>query len=376
MSPIGSDGRPSFRDPSHDGTGLVVVNEQVAMLGGMERIVAAILDRWPAAELVAPRFLGEDGPSLFPEARHIDLPGRRDHHLTPLHLRRLARAPRLRGDVVLALHSTGWGLGLRTAPGVPVVAYTNGIPRWTGPLAQYYVRERVWPVRAALLGALPLQRALQRRVRRRADVLLACSSAAARTLPGPGAPRVVHPPVDVARFAGSGDPAGHVLAVGRLVAHKRFDLVVEAVRGSSLSLVVVGTGAEGPALERAAPPNVRFAGPVDDDELVSLLHDARALVHPNPEEFGLVMAEALAAGVPVVAPRAGGALDIVEDGVTGRLLDVVTTATIRDALESLVPDPEACRERAARFSTERFAQEMGEALDTACGRGAPQLAAV
>ncbi len=366
----------SFRDPAHDGTGLTVVNEQVAVLGGMERIVTAILERWPAAQLVAARFLDEPGASHFPEALHIDLPGRRQHHLTPLHLHRLRRAPALDGDVVLALHSTGWGLGPRVAAGVPVVAFTNGVPRWTGPLARHYVQGRAWPVRATLLGSLPLHRAHQRLVRRRADVLLACSRAAAATLPGPGRVRVVNPPVDVACFAGEGDPDGHVLAVGRLVRHKRFDLVLEAVRGTSRQLVVVGTGPQRAELERTAPANVRFTGRIDDDELVTLLRGARALVHPSPEEFGLVMAEALAAGVPVVAPRSGGALDIVSDGVTGRLLDVVTPETIAAALDSLNVDPESCRERAARFSIERFIAEMGEVLDLACGREAPELAAV
>jgi glycosyltransferase involved in cell wall biosynthesis len=359
----------SFRDPASNGAGLTVVLEQSSVFGGMERIAVAVLDRWPAATLVAPRFLREPGANRLPAAQLIDLPGRREHFLAPLHARRLERAVVLDGEVVLALHSTGWALGPRPAPGVPVVAFTNGPPRWSGPLAPYYVRERAWPMRAALLAVLPLLRSHQRRLRTRADVVLACSHVAAAGLPDPV--RVIHPPVDVARFAGSGDPDGHVLAVGRLVAHKRFDVLVRALRGRSERLVVVGDGPELAALRLGAPTNVTFAGGVDDDELARLLRGARALVHPAPEEFGIAMVEALAAGVPVIAPRAGGALEIVDDGRTGRLLDAVTPAAVGAALDTLIHDPEACRAAAARFAPERFTDQLGAVLDAVCGRSAP-----
>lgn len=361
--------RLSFRDPAHNGTGLTVVLEQGSFIGGMERIAEAVLRRWPAATLVVPRFRGEPSGELFPEAVSVDLPGRREHFLAPLHARRLERALVLDGDVVLALHSSGWALGMRVLPGIPIVAFTNGPPRWSGPLARYYVRDRGWPIRAGLLAALPLLRAHQRRLRRRADLVIACSHYAAAHLPPPV--EVIHSPVDVARFAGGrGDPEGHLIAVGRLVPHKRFDVLVRALRGRPEQLVVVGVGPELEVLRRMAPPNVVFAGSVEDDELVRLMHGARALVHPAIEEFGIAMVEALSAGVPVIAPRAGGALEILTDGVTGRLLDVVTPEAIGAALDTLTHDPQACWAAAARFGSERFADQLGSALDAACAPAA------
>jgi glycosyltransferase involved in cell wall biosynthesis/GT2 family glycosyltransferase len=362
----------SFRDSAHDGSGLTVTLEQDSILGGMERIAQVVLARWPAATLVAPHFAREPHSGLFPDAVRVELPGHREQFLAPLHARRLEQATVLDGEVVLALHSSGWALGPRAAPGVPVIAFTNGPPRWTGPLAPYYLRDRSWPVRVAMLAALPLLREHQRRLRRRADLVLACSQYAASQLPEQA--RVIHSPVDVTRFSGEGDPGGHVLVVGRQVAHKRFDLVVRAMRGRPERLIVVGDGPELGRLTRTAPPNVTFAGNVDDDELAALLHGARALVHPMPEEFGIVMAEAQAAGVPVIAPRAGGALEIVRDGVTGRLLEIVTPATIGAALDSLVHDPEACRAAAAPFAAERFVDQLGAALDAVRGRTAPERA--
>jgi len=357
----------SFRDPACTGAGLTMVLEQCAEFGGMERIAQVVIDRWPDTRVIAARFREPSGPSLFPHAEHVDLRGSRAQVLAPLHARRLGRAVRPDGDVVLALHSSGWALGPRVAPGVPVVGLTNGPPRWLGArLLPYYVRGHPWPVRTAVRATIGLQRRYQRRLRARATVLLSTARGTAGMLPEPAG--VLYPPVDVERFAGVGDPDGHVLAIGRLVAHKRFDVLVEAMRGRPERLVVAGAGPEREALRRSAPPNVALPGWVDDDRLVELLRGARALVHPMLEEFGMVMAEAHAAGVPVVAPRAGGAVEIVDDDRTGRLLDAVTPATIGAALDDLPADPAACHRSAARFSTARFLDGLGGALDAAVGR--------
>jgi glycosyltransferase involved in cell wall biosynthesis len=275
----------------------------------------------------------------------------------------MERAVQLEGDVVLALHSSGWALGARAAPGVPIVAFTNGPPRWMGSPLTHYLRARALPLRLAARATLPVHGRVQRRLRARADVILASSRYAAALLPEPA--RVVYPPVDVERFTGPGDPDGHVIAVARLVAHKRIEVLLEAMRDRPERLVVVGTGPELTRMRAAAPANVEFAGAVDDAQLAALLGGARALVHPTFEEFGIVMAEALASGVPVIAPRQGGALEIVEDGRTGRLLAEVTPAAIGTALDDLPVDPLACREAAGRFGQERFLDELGTALDDA-----------
>lgn len=352
-----------FRDPDFGGGGLTMVLEQCAEFGGMERIARLVMERWPETRVVTPRFRDDAGPTLFPGATHIDFAGSRTHFRAPLHALRMQRAVRLDGEVVLALHSSGWALGPRAAPGVPVVAFTNGTPRWMGLQMPFYVRDRAWLVRVAARASLPLHDRVQRRLRARADVILACSEYAAAKLPEPVS--VLHPPVAVEQFTGPGDPDGHVVAVARLVAHKRIDVLVEAMRGRRERLFVVGAGPELARLRRDAPANVEFTGQIDDDQLAVLLGGARALVHPTFEEFGIVMAEALASGVPVIAPRAGGALEIVEDGRTGHLLAQVTPTTIRNALDDLEFDPVTCREGAERFGPERFVDELGAILDAA-----------
>jgi len=116
-------------------------------------------------------------------------------------------------------------------------------------------------------------------------------------------------------------------------------------------------------LRARAGAHATFTGWVDDDRLRELYRSAIALVCPSIEEFGIVMAEAQACGTPVVAPRAGGALDIVDDGVTGRLVDGQSPSELAAALHDLPDDPGACRASAARFAEERFVDRLGGVLD-------------
>jgi glycosyltransferase involved in cell wall biosynthesis len=146
-----------------------------------------------------------------------------------------------------------------------------------------------------------------------------------------------------------------------LTGYKRPDLVVEAFRDLPFELDVVGEGALQSRLQSVATPNVRFLGTVTDDALRALYRAAVALVYPVDEDFGIGMAEAQACGTPVLALAAGGALDIVEDGVTGMLLQRQEVGELRRAIHAVAAtdySTETIRSRAERFSEDRFRHEM------------------
>jgi glycosyltransferase involved in cell wall biosynthesis len=110
---------------------------------------------------------------------------------------------------------------------------------------------------------------------------------------------------------------------------------------------------------------VRFTGWVDDAELRELYRSSRALICPSVEEFGIVMAEAQACGTPVIAPRAGGAIDIVRDAETGFLLDRIDPRSLAAAVRELEQrsfDPQACRASAQRFSEQQFIGRLDQVL--------------
>lgn len=152
-----------------------------------------------------------------------------------------------------------------------------------------------------------------------------------------------------------------VLAVGRLVPRKGFDMLVEAwprilaaVPGAELA--IAGTGPLSASLKAAAERpemngSVHMLGFVPDEMLPSLYASADLFAMPNrtmpdgdTEGFGLVFLEAAAAGTPSVGGNAGGAVDAIIDGETGKLVDGTDTGAVAFAVSELLND-EVSRKR-------------------------------
>lgn len=199
---------------------------------------------------------------------------------------------------------------------------------------------------------------------------------------------VIHPPVDLDRFAPDGRrPDDYHLLVGAFVPYKREDVAIEAFRRLGRNLVVAGDGPGRARLEATAPPNVRFVGRVTDAELARLYARCRAVVFPQEEDFGIVALEAQASGRPVVAFGRGGATEtVVPLGAsgggpggaepTGIWFAEQTPESLADAVEELERrrdelDPRAIRSHAEAFGTARFRELLADALSRAVG--APRL---
>ncbi|MFG2136380.1 glycosyltransferase family 4 protein [Streptomyces sp. NPDC048650] len=184
-----------------------------------------------------------------------------------------------------------------------------------------------------------------RAVHTAADRTLAPSSAALLDLAEHGVPRVHLWPrgVDSTRFhPGRRDAvlrsslaAGRELLVGyvgRLAPEKDVRLLAETSRLPGVRAVVIGDGPSASGL-RAALPEARFLGRRTGDELARLFASLDVFVHTGPyETFCQTVQEAMASGVPVVAPGAGGPLDLVDHGRTGLLVPPGDGGAVRDAV--------------------------------------------
>ena len=177
---------------------------------------------------------------------------------------------------------------------------------------------------------------------------------------------VVHPPVDPAFYPERTAEGNYILMAGRLLYYKLFGLGIAACRKLGVPLKIVGRGPEESSLRRtAAGAPVEFLGKVTDDELRSLYSNAKALVFPQIEDFGLVAAEAQSCGTPVVAYREGGAADIVTDGTTGVLFSYQNAEALGDAVRTALNtrfDRRRIADAAKRFSKEKFKKKFMDVL--------------
>ena len=204
-----------------------------------------------------------------------------------------------------------------------------------------------------------------RRVHNMADRTLAPSEATAAALRERGFQRV-HVwgrGVDTARFdpgrrssrlRAELAPCGEIIVgyVGRLAAEKRLDLLSDVAALPGVRLVIVGAGPSESATRRALP-GALFLGQRQGDELARVFASLDIFVHSGPHEtFGNTLQEAAASGLPVVAPAAGGPLDLVKDGVTGALVPPYDAAALAAAVSALAASP---RLRAAQGSAGRLA---------------------
>jgi glycosyltransferase involved in cell wall biosynthesis/predicted metal-dependent phosphoesterase TrpH len=206
---------------------------------------------------------------------------------------------------------------------------------------------------------------------RQADIVLAPTGAVAAALAERGlagrvavwgrsvdterfSPRRRHAPVR-RRFLDGGDTL--LLSVGRVSPEKRLDVLLEAFAQAravrdGLRLVVAGDGPAREELERRAPDGVRFVGEIRGLDLARLYASADVFCFPSTTDtFGQVLVEAGAAGLPVVAARAGGARELVADWRTGLLVRGDDAPAFAGALLALADDAERRAEMGAAGRT-------------------------
>jgi phosphatidylinositol alpha 1,6-mannosyltransferase len=202
-----------------------------------------------------------------------------------------------------------------------------------------------------------------RRIHNAADRTLAPSTASAAELDSRGIARVwlwgrgvdterFHPAKRSIALRRELAPRGELLVgyVGRLAIEKRVDLLAGVAAVPGVRLVIVGAGPAAEAVRRALPAAL-FLGQRQGEELARIYASLDVFVHAGAHEtFGQTLQEAAASGLPVVAPAAGGPLDLVQDGVTGYLVTPGSAAALAAAVTGLATDPglRAAMGRAAR----------------------------
>jgi glycosyltransferase involved in cell wall biosynthesis len=358
---------------------VAVIHEWLTIPGGSEKVVEEILRLLPHAEL----FTSVYDPAPWPpqitdrpvHASFLNrVPGATVHYTRLLPFMDLAfRSFDLSGfDLVISSNHAS-AKNVRTPAGIPHVCYCHTPMRYAWD-PSFLAEEAMGPARAIV----PLGTAWLRHVdRKRAagpDVFVANSTfVASRIATAYGrASQVIHPPVHVENLLGSPrDERDAYLVFGRVVPYKRVGLAIQACERLGRRLIVAGTGRDIERVRQLAGRHTEFLGHVPDAEVPRLFAQARALLFPGLEDFGIVPVEAQAAGLPVVAYNGGGVSDSVIDGTTGVLYEGGSVEGLIDGIrrfESLSFDDRTIRENALRFAPDRFAESFTNLLLALPGR--------
>jgi glycosyltransferase involved in cell wall biosynthesis len=189
-----------------------------------------------------------------------------------------------------------------------------------------------------------------------------------------GIPRDLLAPALIAR-------GGYLAFLGRISPEKRVDRAIAIASAVGLPLKIaakVDRVDEAYFRSEIAPlldqPGIDFVGEIDERQKSRFLGDARALLFPIdwPEPFGLVMIEAMACGTPVLAFRHGSVPEVVEDGITGYVVETVEEAICKLGRLLALDRGRVRRRFEQRFTADRMAQDYlkvyARLVDTRVGR--------
>ncbi len=360
---------------------LALAHEYFAVHGGAEAVVEVLHAMWPAAPVHAlfhdrARYGALAGWDLrLSPLQSLPHEGGLHRLLLPLYPWAASRLAVAEGTDVALTSTSAFVKGLTLPARTVHVAYCHAPTRYLWDARQTYLAEEVpAPLRPLLGPVLDALCAADLRAAARVDRWIANSAAVAERIRRfyRSESEVVHPPVDLVSFAPAAERGDFWLFVGRLSAYKRADVAVRAFARLGLRLIVVGEGRERGRLETLAHDNVEFTGRVDEETKRRLLGAARGLVFPAEDDFGIACVEALASGAPVVAYGAGGAPEIVRDGIEGALVPAQDADAFADAVlrvERAPLDPVALRASAARFDVGRFRERVAAIVADAFEKG-------
>ena len=176
----------------------------------------------------------------------------------------------------------------------------------------------------------------------------------------------IHPNIDISNFELCEEKHNYYLASSRLVAYKKIDVIIDAFnRMPDKKLVVIGGGPNLDAYRKSAKENVDVLGYQPFDVLKEKMQHAKAFIFAADEDFGMIPIEAQSCGTPVIAYGHGGSLETVKKDVTGTFFYEQTTEAVMDAVNRFEAmdkpfSPHDCRRWAEGFSEERFKREIKE----------------
>jgi glycosyltransferase involved in cell wall biosynthesis len=365
-----------------------LVYDRVNKWGGAERVLLTLHEMFPDAPLYTSVYNPKkaEWAKVFPEVitsfvQNISLA--KDNHEHFPYLMPLAFESFSFDDYDLVISITSeYAKGIIAKPGTKHICYMLTPTRylWSG-YDDYFKGQ---PFKVVINPIVKYLKSWDRIAANRPDKIISISTEVKKRVKKyyKRDSEVIYPPTDLSKFhitnsrlqtnAKSKSPnynlGEYYLVVSRLVSYKKVDIAIRTFNITGKKLAIVGVGRDESKLRKTAKGNILFIKHLTDEELTNYYKNAKALIFPQNEDFGLVAVEAQACGTPVIAFKSGGALDTVLDGETGVLFEKQNVQSLMSAIkkfDTIHFNKDKIRKNAERFSEINFRNEFILAIQNA-----------
>ena len=346
---------------------VAIVYDRVNKWGGAERVLLALHGIFPQAPLYTSVYDARNAPwaKVFPKIytsflQRLPLSQRNHDKLAFLMPLAFESFDFSEYDLVISVTSEA-AKGIITQPRTKHICYCLTPTRYLWSGYDFYFQNKI--LRFFSKPAVSYLRNWDKVAAQRPDTIIAISTVVQKRIKkyyGREA-KLIYPPAGKFQTSNIKSQTNYFLVVSRLVPYKRVGLVVKAFNELELPLVIVGTGSEAKKLQKIARENIKFVGQLTDRQLANYYRRSRALIFAQEEDFGLVAVEAQSFGLPVIAFKAGGALDIVKDGKTGIFFAKQEEKNLIKAIrrfEKLSFNWKIIKKNAQKFTQKRFKRQF------------------
>jgi glycosyltransferase involved in cell wall biosynthesis len=330
---------------------VAIVHDWLTTMGGAEEVVLALAEAFPGAPIYTSTYVPEKVPRFekydvrTTYLQRLPKPLKKLHKFLPtMRVKAFQKLDLSEYDIIISSSSAEAKQVRKTREDQIHICYCHTPIRYYWSHYEQYRKDPGfgklnWLIRMLMPLFVPRMRQADYEAAQKVDYFIANSEAVRERIKEyyNRSSTVIHPPVNTRRFSPSRDRGTHFVTVGRQVPYKRHDLAVQACTELGIPLEVFGNGPEHDKLKRLAGPTIRFRtdrfGDASDDELNRSLATARGFIYCAEEDFGIVQAEALAAGTPVIAYGKAGTLDIINSEELGELFEEQTVDHVIEAIQ-------------------------------------------
>lgn len=357
---------------------VAIVCEWLVGIGGAERVVLEVHRMFPDA----PIYTSQYDPSKIDWFNKADvrtgwlqkLPSGLKKFLPVLRAYYFSRLDLSEYDLVITCNFGAEAKAVKTKPDAHICICNAPTHYYWSRLEQYlqnpgFSKGFNWLARLGLRALVTPMRRWDYKAAQNPDHMVAISSHIQREIKKyyNRSSEVIHPPVDIERFKGvkAAERHGFIVA-GRQTPYKRIDLAVAACTKLDLPLTVIGDGPDHEKLKQIAGPTITFTGQLTDEEIAQEFASAQGFIFPGLDDFGITPVEAMAAGTPIIAYKAGGALDYIIPGKTGEFFTEQTVKNLAGILKKFSSEKyktSTIKKQAEKFSRQAFQVKLEEYIE-------------